>query len=210
MELELDTAAGKCFLFANSSESICAGRVRCMVSACALLQPKRTPISAPKRSRGDGRNLRAQLFVQLLGRLPGRGRNPRPFAIGLRFPLPARLRFPLPARIGNRDSIPLTYIGYDRAPATLAGTIADRPQTAAAVPKAPVSFLKLLNLKIESRRFSKADISWCLYPGWPRTLVQSWDRRPDRADPPVSCTSAVRLWAAGGFFFSIWPSDYYE
>ena len=47
----------------------------------------------------------------------------------------------------------------------------------------------------------QADISWCLYPGWPRTLVQSWDRRPDRADPPVSCASAVRLWAAGGVVF---------
>ena len=78
MELELDTAAGKCFLFANSSESICAGRVRCIVSACTLLQPKRTPISAPKRSRGDGRNLRAQLFVQLLGRLPLRQRTKSP------------------------------------------------------------------------------------------------------------------------------------
>ena len=195
----MDTAAGKCFLFANSSESICAGRVRCIVSACTLLQPKRTPISAPKRSRGDGRNLRAQRFVPLLGRLPGRGRNPRPSAIGP--------RFPLPARIGNRDSIPLTYIGYDRAPATLAGTIADRPQTAAAVPKAPVSFLKLLNLKIGSRRFSKADISWCLYPGWPRGGPERWFKvgtaGPTGPTPQYPAPVPSGCGLPVGFFFNL-------
>ena len=37
---------------------------------------------------------------------------------------------PAPGRIENRDSVTYTAIGYDRAPATLAGTTADTPQTA--------------------------------------------------------------------------------
>ena len=203
MELELDTAAGKCFLFANSSESICAGRVRCIVSACTLLQPKRTQISAPKRSRGDGRNLRAQRFVPLLGRLPQRTKFPA-----------LRHWTTIPAPGPNRESGFDTLNIYRLRPGSSDTCRNYRRQTADRSGRSEGScqLPEVTQLEDDCQRaavFPKRTSAGACIRGGPERWFKVGTAGPTGPTPSIlhQCRQAVGCrWG----FFSIWPSDYYE